>query len=350
MRIGSGEHTYEWIDNWAKIPDTESARTGWAHHGIVVSETGDIITYHPGDPTVLFFDKDGNLKRSWDSGVLEGHGMTIVKEGETEYLWIVDNGDKAVKREGYRQLFEKPAGTVAPSGQVVKKTLDGRTVMVLDTPDHPIYQTGRYSPTSVAVNEERHGGNGDVWVSDGYGMYYIHRYDKHGKYLSSFNGEEGAGKLTIPHGVWIDRRAAEPELYVADQWPTSEGPPRVWDGRVQVYDLEGTYKRAFGQSDIIQPRRGISITGGSMVLPELCARIAIFDADDKFVSYLADNQPATQSAGWPNSQNEKGERVRRQDLRPGVINSPHDMAMDVDGNLYLAEFLIGGRITKLAKR
>ena len=40
MLIGSGNSEYEWIDGWAKIPDTESARTGWAHHGVVVSETG----------------------------------------------------------------------------------------------------------------------------------------------------------------------------------------------------------------------------------------------------------------------------------------------------------------------
>lgn len=350
MLVGNGEHTYEWIDNWAKVPDTPSAREGWAHHGIVVSEAGDIITYHPGESKVLVFDKDGNLQDSWDSRVLEGHGMTLVKEGGNEYLWIVDCGDKAFKSEAYVQAFEKPPGTHIPNGQVVKKTLDGRTVMTLDIPPHPVYEEGRYSPTTVTVNEERHGGNGDIWVSDGYGMYYIHRFDKNGKYISSFNGEEGAGKLTIPHGVWIDRRKAEPELYVADQWPVSEGPPRTWDGRVQVYDLEGKFKRAFGQGDIIQPRRGISVTGDFMVLPELCARIAIFDVDDKFVSYLADNQSATQTSGWPNSHDEKGGRVRRNDLTPGIINSPHDMAMDADGNLYLAEFLIGGRISKLVRR
>ena len=43
MRIGSGSHTYQFIDHWADIPDTESSRTGWAHHGGVVSETGSVI-------------------------------------------------------------------------------------------------------------------------------------------------------------------------------------------------------------------------------------------------------------------------------------------------------------------
>ena len=345
MRIGSEKHTYEWIDNWAKIPDTESARAGWAHHGIVVTEVGDVIIYHPGDPAVLTFDRDGKLRGSWDSGLVEGHGITIVKEGSTEYLWIADNGDKSVKEDGY-----KPPNSLSP-GQVVKKTLDGRTAMVLRPPDLAVYREGRYSPTAVAVDEERHGGNGDVWVSDGYGMYYVHRYDKNGNYLSSINGDEGAGRFSIPHGVWIDRRKPEPELYIAEHRRVEEGSRLLrFEGRVQVYDLNGKFKRVFGAEHLGAPRRGIVIENGVMILPELNARVATFDADDNFGGYFTDNTEAMSTDGWPNSRDESGALTRRKDLRPGIINSPHDMAMDAEGNLYLAEFLIGGRITKLAKR
>ena len=38
MRVGAGEHTYEWIDAWASIPDTASAKGGWAHPGIAVTQ------------------------------------------------------------------------------------------------------------------------------------------------------------------------------------------------------------------------------------------------------------------------------------------------------------------------
>ncbi|MAG37415.1 MAG: hypothetical protein CL878_14365 [Dehalococcoidia bacterium] len=61
MLIGSGEHTYEWIDSWANVPDGESARTGHAHHGLVVTEAGAILTFHPGEPVALVFEDDGNL-------------------------------------------------------------------------------------------------------------------------------------------------------------------------------------------------------------------------------------------------------------------------------------------------
>ena len=40
MRIGSGPNTYEWLDNWAQVPNSEGARLGWAHHGLAITESG----------------------------------------------------------------------------------------------------------------------------------------------------------------------------------------------------------------------------------------------------------------------------------------------------------------------
>ena len=61
MRIKGDGTSYDWVDGWAKIPDTESAQAGFAHTGVVVTEDGSVVTFHPGDPTVLTFDGDGNL-------------------------------------------------------------------------------------------------------------------------------------------------------------------------------------------------------------------------------------------------------------------------------------------------
>jgi hypothetical protein len=41
--------------------------------------------------------------------------------------------------------------------------------------------------------------------------------------------------------------------------------------------------------------------------------------------------------------------VRPTDLDPGKFNSPHGVAADEHGNLFVVEWLIGGRYTKLAK-
>ena len=94
MKIGSGANTYEWQEHWAQIPDSSSARAGWAHHGVVVTESGEVVTYHPGEPIMMMFDPQGELVRSWPVAVSDAHGMTLVKDGDKEVLWVADNGRK----------------------------------------------------------------------------------------------------------------------------------------------------------------------------------------------------------------------------------------------------------------
>ncbi len=334
MQVGSGANTYDWMDDWAAISKSESARTGWAHHGVVVTRSGEIVAYHQGDPTIMVFDSEGNLLRSWDISVTDAHGMTLVEEDGTEYLWIADNGAKRLPYLAY----EYPSGP--RTGQVLKTTLDGETVMSLERPDIEVYGEQEYSPTWVVVNEERHGGNGDVWVADGYGASYVHRYDRAGNYLSSINGEEGdAGAFDCPHAIFVDRRCGAPELYVADRS----------NSRVQVYDMDGRFKRVFG-TDFLTSPSGFATHGDQMIIAELQARLTVLNAADRLVCYLGDNAEVCDVAGWPNNRNEAGEVVPTSLLEQGKFNSPHGMAVDADGNIYVAEWLIGGRFVKLVKR
>ena len=334
MRIGSGDNAYDWIEDWAKTPETESARTGWSHHSIVVSESGDILSGHQDDPIVQVFGKDGDFKGSWPSGCTETHGMTLVKEDGIEYLWIADHGAKRRQSGGY----EYP-DTGKVTGKAVKKTLDGRTATTLATPPLAVYEEGDYKPTWVAVNEERSGGNGDIWVTDGYGANQVHRYSMSGDYIGSLTGEEGrAGAFDCPHAIFFDNRKSEPELYVADRG----------NGRVQVYDADGDWKRVFGSEFLTSPS-GFATQGERLIIAELKARVTVCDLDDNLVEYLGANVSVSEVDGWPNNKNEMGESVRPAVLEPGKFNSPHGLAVDAEGNLYIAEWLIGGRSIKLAK-
>jgi DNA-binding beta-propeller fold protein YncE len=327
-----GDTTYEWIDDWAKIPQTDSASRGWAHPGVVVTAAGQIVTVHPGEPAILFFDADGRFLRSWQAPVTEAHGLALSREGDTEYLWVADPGSKRAELPDY-------SPKTAP-GQVLKMTLDGRTAMSIARPDLPIYAEGKYSPTAIAVFEERLGGNGDVWVADGYGMSRVHRFDKYGRYIGSIDGEEGdAGAFRTPHGVAIDWRKSHPELLVADRT----------NHRVQIYDLDGRWKRVVGEDFMTSPSV-FAFDGDRLIVGELRARLTLLDADDRLVGYLGENEAVCNEPGWPNQKDAAGNPARTERLQSGKLNSPHGLAADPQGNLYIAEWLIGGRFTKLAKR
>jgi hypothetical protein len=48
---------------------------------VTVTESGQIITYHPGDSTMMVFNSNGSLERSFPIAVSEAHGITLINEG-----------------------------------------------------------------------------------------------------------------------------------------------------------------------------------------------------------------------------------------------------------------------------
>lgn len=342
MKVAAGDLAYEWIEDWAAPPSSESARLGWAHHGIVANHAGELITFHPGDPTVLVFNADGRLVRSWDAPLIEAHGMALAFEASSEYLWIADPGAKRNPNRGYEY------SPTPRRGQVAKFDLAGRVAMRLERPKLPIYGEGTYSPTSVTVFQNRDGGNGDVWVADGYGQSVVHRYSATGDFQRSIDGTEGrAGRFNCPHAVFVDTRGRDAELYIADRT----------NRRIQVYDLEGRFKRSFGQDFLTSPS-AFACWGDYLFVAELRGRVTVLDLEDRLVGYLgahpviSEAEPGSpqEPPGWPNRKGASGSLVRPKDLTAGAFNSPHGIAADATGNLYVVEWLIGGRYTKLVRR
>src|SRR5204862_784055 len=139
---------------------------------------------------------------------------------------------------------------------------------------------------------------------------HVHRYSrfsKAGEYLGSINGAEGAaGPFKTPHGLWFDTRKGEVELYVADRG----------NRRVQVYDAEGRFKRAFGEEFLSSPS-AFAADGDVLVVAELRARLALLDRDDRLIGYLGENEAVCDTPGWPNGRGEGGEPVRTERLVPG---------------------------------
>jgi hypothetical protein len=115
-----------------------------------------------------------------------------------------------------------------------------------------------------------------------------------------------------------------------------------------VYDLAGEFRRAFGTEFLTSPS-GLVTYRDVMIVAELRARLTLLDINDNFVAYLGDNEAICTNDGWPNSKDASGEIVPTGLHTPGKFNSPQGIAVDHEGNLYVAEWLIGGRFTKLIK-
>ena len=309
MDLASAGYAFEWIDGWGDLPDTPSASANGRTHGVTVTRDGRVVVFRQADPAIVVLSPHGERLDAWGDRFAGAHGLTLVEDEGRERLWVTDEH----------------------SAEVSKLALDGETLLSLDRPDHPAYRDGRYAPTWVAVDERRHGGSGDLWVADGYGASLVHRYDETGGYLGTLTGEEGAGRFDCPHAVWVDRRRAEPELYVADRG----------HARFQVYGLDGNYRRTVGEGVLDCPCTGVAY-GDALAVPELCARLVFLDADDRLVGMLGRNEAACDLPGWP--------EVARAAIRPGGFISPHSVAADADGNLYVVEWIVGGRVTKLARR
>ena len=323
---------FQWIENWGEINQSVKSLHGWAHPGMATTSDNHIVTCDSGESTIMVFSSDGVLVNRWDGNFVDAHGITVAKESDEEVLWIADNGSKRLPDYDY----EYPPGSDNVSGRVFKVQFDGTEVTELPFPSSVEYKKSRYSPTSIAIDEHRFGGQGDIWVSDGYGASLVHRFDASGKHNLSIDGTTGAGRFDCPHGIIIDRRHDTPKLYVADRG----------NARIQVFDLEGHYLRSFGE-DFLSSPSGFVQLGEYMVIAELKSRLTIIDTNNGFAGHVFPGDSHIQTAGWPNESIDGEEIIRPSKLNKEEFNSPHGLTADKDGNLYIAEWLIGGRITKL---
>jgi DNA-binding beta-propeller fold protein YncE len=305
---------FAWISDWAEVP---LEPLGWMHSGVAVADDL-IVVAHPGEPRLLFYNSDGTLQRTAElPGLLEPHGFRVASEG----LWIDDVG---FKRRVRGAKFE----TERRAGRVVLVDLGGRLLRELNDPG------SEWSPTSVAVIEE----TGDVWVADGYGQDVVHRFDNKGQHIQTLSGEEGAGRFSCPHGLVVDRRGGGPELYISDRA----------NARIQVYDIEGRFRRAVGVGIVVTPT-DMAVVGNELALTDFTqARVTILAKNDQLVEHIGANPKVPEREGWPNARDADGNLVRPR-LETGKFNSPHTLAADSDGNLYVTEWLLGGRLTKLGR-
>ncbi len=125
--------------DWADLSTIPGATTSWAHNGLVVTDSGDgeLIGFHAGQ--LVAFDRQGRVVRVVRSDLTEGHGITFVREGADEYLWITDPGfvhvcDNEEGDEAWAALFGKGSMSNSREPRVVKMNLSGEIRAELPIP------------------------------------------------------------------------------------------------------------------------------------------------------------------------------------------------------------------------
>ena len=322
--VGSGDHTYEVIHNWAQLPDKYSWQTT---HNVAIDNNQNLYVIHEGranltdHPSIFVFDANGKFVKAFGHQFQGGgHGIEVHTEGREQFLYVC----------GFQQVKS-----------FAKMTLDGEVVWEQRAPmdsgkyhkdeaENPqkVWGRNRFMPTNFAFLPD-----GGFLLADGYGAWTVHRYDKDANYVSSF-GSEGKtdGKFRLPHGIWIDDRPGrEPSVVVCDRS----------NARVQWLTLEGQHIKTM--TDFILPAN-VDRWGEMLLIPDLSARITLVDKNDNLIHLAEDN-------AWRDKVLAKNKRMRStpDGWENGRFVHPHDACFDAEGNIFVAEWVATGRITKMRK-
>ena len=321
MVIGPDGYQFEIMHDWPQLPD----KYHWQiTHNVAVDSAQNLYVIHEGDanlkdhPSIFVFDKDGKFVRAFGSEFQGGgHGIEVRKEGNEEFLYVC----------AYQQVKA-----------FAKLSLTGETVWKKNAPmEAGVYAEGeasnpqkvwgrdRFMPTNFAFLD-----NGEFYLADGYGSFYIHHYDHEGNWKAKFGGPgNGKGTFATPHGIWIDRRdAANPKTVVCDRAHNT----------LQVFGADGTYEKTVSGFGL---PANLDTWKDWMLVPELKARVSIVDKDYNVLAQLGDDIDRLAKV--------QGLRTKPGQLKEGKFVHPHDACFGPDGDIFVAEWVATGRVSKLKR-
>lgn len=288
--------------SWSKA-DTQRYPVNDCHEMVQDRQGRILLLTNETHNNILIYDTDGQLKDSWGHEFPGGHGLTLHDENGTEFLYITD-----IVRH-----------------QVYKTTMDGRVLLTIDAPlDAGIYKEQKeFVPTETAIDA-----NGDIFIADGYGAQYILHYDKMGKLINYFGGRgDGDTHFDNAHGICWDTRRTDHSLLITDRTRncfkrfTKEGQ------LLEVLSLPGAC--------VCRPVvHGQHLYAAVLRSPDINAVgtgfVTILDKDNKVVSNIGGSEPQYQDG-----------RLQSMRQTDKIFIHPHDVCVDQDENLYVAQWASG---------
>ena len=320
---------YTWQEDWAVLPAPDDPGA-WAHPGLASAPNGDLLYVDADRPEIHIIGSDGTLLRTIAIPVAEGHGVELDLVGDQAALWVSDPGFK-LRLRGPERIIDGPR-----HGRVLKLDLAGAILLEIGAPDHPVYREKAFQPTGLTFSGPAH--DRTLWIADGYGGQLVHRYKPDGTWLGAIaGGDDGDLRFETPHAVFVDDRGAEPEILVTDRARK----------RLQAFDPDGTFKRTIGATELTSPS-ALARLGDLLIVAELNASLAVLDPDGRLVGRIGDRPEVVTEPDWPNARDAAGNLVRTDRLQPGSFHAPHGLSVGVDGSIFVAEFVTGGRLIRLA--
>jgi peptidylamidoglycolate lyase len=302
--LGQGNKRYRLDTKWGELDPAKYPVKDC--HEMVQDRSGRILLLtNETKNNVIFYDKKGKLLSTWGTTYPGAHGLTLFNENGTEVLFICDNNRH----------------------QVIKTTLDGKELMVLDYPK----ETGAYTkqeeyiPTETAIAP-----NGDIYVADGYGKDVITQYNYKGEYIRHFGGRgDGDEHLLNAHGICLDFRQDKhmPTLIVTSRQQNAFKRYTMEGKYIETIAMPGAWvcrpviKGDYLYAAVLQSKNAVGKQSGF---------VTILDKNNKIVSNLAGTAPVyTKGVAEEMYQTEK------------VFSYPHDVCIDDEENLYIAQWNSG---------
>ena len=296
--LGSGDYAFEELADWAQLPE------GWTFYevaDVVVDSRDRVYVFNRSEHPMMVFERDGTFVDSWGEGVFSrAHGLTL---GPDDALYCVDDGDHTVR----------------------KCALDGEVLMTLGTPGQaaPLLSGEPFNrPTKVALDPA----TGDIYVADGYGNAKVHKYSPDGELLLSW-GDFGMlpGQFNLVHSICTDPDGL---VYVADRE----------SHRVQIFDPEGLY---LDQWVNMHRPCGLHLDGGVAYVGQLMTHLDVNAAYPNVgacvsIHDMSGRQLARLGAAYAGEE-------------PGQFTTPHGLAVDSRGDIYVGEVSWSGYGRRLAE-
>jgi hypothetical protein len=252
---------------------------------------------------VLIYNKSGKLLQSWGHQFPGAHGLSIHKANGEDFLYITDT----VKHEVY------------------KTTVQGKLLQTIAFPEEAgLYKKAEeFVPTETTILD-----NGEFYIADGYGLQYILHYDKDGKLKNVFGGKgDKTENLDNAHGITVDKRKTPHTLLVTDRTRNCFKRFSLEGKLIEVIQVPGAC--------VCRPViKGKNLYAAVLRSPDLGAEktgfVTILDANNNVVSNLGGTKPEyTNGVLQPMRQAEK------------IFVHPHDVCVDNDENLYVAQWASG---------